>query len=238
MADLKETLYFLDVGNDSLWTQDGSVRIDAVSKAFGETVTREDIINADPEFSREKLKSVLGKDKSQENPGDTGEVADSPDGFLAKEEDNTNKENSYASQKETKTEEVQEVEIYSKAPTTRFIKNIANLDEHELQRDKDSIENNIKSLQAKSKRVEDSISNAKLHLLAVNKTMNAKFPNSTETQAIQSYIKAQNKAREERARKRSLILDNFDISDIDPRAPVDRAMARRNSRGSARPTKI
>ena len=51
--DIKEALGTLDKSNDDHWTADGLPRIDVVSAIVGEKVTRAQISEADPDFTRE-----------------------------------------------------------------------------------------------------------------------------------------------------------------------------------------
>lgn len=51
--DIKEALSNLDVLDDENWTQDGSPKVEKISELVGHTVTRAEIIDAAPKFTKE-----------------------------------------------------------------------------------------------------------------------------------------------------------------------------------------
>lgn len=53
MSDLKDALKQLDVNNDDHWTKGGLPMVDVVSHFHGETVTRSDIAEVWPDFTRD-----------------------------------------------------------------------------------------------------------------------------------------------------------------------------------------
>lgn len=59
--NISEALAELDGMDDDQWTADGAPKIDAVSGLVGDKVSRQDIIDAAPEFSRENM--VLPQDE-------------------------------------------------------------------------------------------------------------------------------------------------------------------------------
>lgn len=60
MTDLAAALALLDPRDDSLWTSDGAVRLDAVRAVVGAPVTRAQVIEAAPGFSRQARAAELG----------------------------------------------------------------------------------------------------------------------------------------------------------------------------------
>lgn len=72
MADadrIKTALQSLDPDNNDQWTSSGQPLVDAVQKAMGDaTVTRQEITNADPQFSRDALKAALSGNQSVTDP--------------------------------------------------------------------------------------------------------------------------------------------------------------------------
>ena len=53
--DIKEALASLDALDDEQWTQDGAPKTDVVSELVGHKVSRAEIIEAAPKFSRENM---------------------------------------------------------------------------------------------------------------------------------------------------------------------------------------
>lgn len=57
MSDLKDALRKLDVNNDDHWTKGGLPLVDVVSDLYGQPVTRAEIAEVWPEFSRDVLRA-------------------------------------------------------------------------------------------------------------------------------------------------------------------------------------
>ena len=83
------------------------------------------------------------------------------------------------------------------------------------------------------KRAEEARVSAKM----IMNRIRALEPSMTNDQSIRAYIDSQNAARMERAKGRAVVLRHLKVEDIDPRSALDRAMARKNSRGAQRPTR-
>jgi hypothetical protein len=76
---IKAALVGLDPKNDDIWTSSGQPLVDAVRKAVGDdTITRQDITNADPTFSREAALAALGTVEEQTAPPAEPEVKVQP----------------------------------------------------------------------------------------------------------------------------------------------------------------
>lgn len=76
---IKAALAGLDPKNDDIWTSSGQPLVDAVRKAVGDdTITRQDITNADPTFSREAALAALGTVEEQTAPPAEPEVKVQP----------------------------------------------------------------------------------------------------------------------------------------------------------------
>ena len=50
--NIREALSQLDTLDDDLWTSEGYPKIDAVKELLGRSVTRQEIVEAAPQFSR------------------------------------------------------------------------------------------------------------------------------------------------------------------------------------------
>lgn len=110
-----------------------------------------------------------------------------------------------------KTDEIEEV--------------IANL---EVRRDEFAAE--VEALQSKMTDIKIAIKLSKLKIAASIK-------NSSDQDALQAYFKSEQDARMARAERRQQMLKEFDVEELDPRAPIDAAMGRQTRRGTKRPTR-
>lgn len=83
MADaekIKAALAGLDPANDDVWTSSGQPLVDTIRKAIGDdTITRQDITNADPAFSREALKAAKVAAVEQATKAAAQDDADKPE---------------------------------------------------------------------------------------------------------------------------------------------------------------
>jgi hypothetical protein len=59
----------------------------------------------------------------------------------------------------------------------------------------------------------------------LKKAKETKYPNTTDTQAIQEHIKKQNEIRLEKAKTKQLLISNLKLSEIDVKSPLDKAIA-------------
>ena len=64
--NLANALQSLDVENDEHWTQDGQARLDVLKEMVGSQVTRDDIKEVAPKFTR--ANNVVTSDKQPDNP--------------------------------------------------------------------------------------------------------------------------------------------------------------------------
>jgi len=71
--DLKETLQLLEQDNPNHWTSDGLPVVAVVAELFGQPITRKDITEADPTFTRESL-TLEPIEEAEEDPEPVGEV--------------------------------------------------------------------------------------------------------------------------------------------------------------------
>lgn len=74
--DIKAALAKLDPANDEHWTTDGLPRLDAVEAMVGSAVSRKDITNAAPEFTRGVAQSVVDEARDEETAGPTDDEDD------------------------------------------------------------------------------------------------------------------------------------------------------------------
>lgn len=83
-------------------------------------------------------------------------------------------------------------------------------------------------LRDESSQIKQAIAQVKLRIRDL-------FPNSSNSDATREYIESQTRNRAERIGIRNSVLDNLSSEELRGRSPLDEAMARRPTRGSARP---
>jgi hypothetical protein len=83
-----------------------------------------------------------------------------------------------------------------------------------------------------------NIISKEVELTKVQTEYNSLFPGQTNQEDIIDFIKSQNQQRLQRHERNRQAFSNIKISDLDPRAPVDRAMARKTGRGYKRPSRV
>lgn len=74
--EILEALLGLSPGNDEHWTTDGLPRLDAVENLLGASVTRKQLTNAAPEFTRGVAQSVVDEARDEETAGPTDDEDD------------------------------------------------------------------------------------------------------------------------------------------------------------------
>lgn len=93
MADkekIKEALSELDTVDDDQWTNEGAPLVEVVSRLVGENVTRQEIVEAAPKFTRENPE--LEEDNSSDGEEQPNETAPDPDQDSEPEENITEDE--------------------------------------------------------------------------------------------------------------------------------------------------
>jgi len=210
----------LDPLDDDQWTTDGSPKVETVSGLIGETVKRQDIVNAAPDFNREKASTV-------EDNEDFSDVVKEND---SNEDVEISSENTFS---EMSGDEVLKPEM-SPSEFQSWLLTVAKegLEEIEssLKKQNDEVGQEIKKLQDLQKRITTVIT------MTRNRIKEA-FPNSVDAHAIRSFIESQTAARAARVERRQTILKGIRPDELDYRAPIDAAMARKTKRGAQRPVR-
>lgn len=217
--DIKEALSQLDTLDDNLWTQDGSPKIEAVSDLVGSKVTRAEILEAAPKFSRENPDTSASDDetKTDEAKPDEAEVASDED-FSLLDDLETSKPMSPADLAE---------KVLKKLPPKQ------------LPMAEEVLKKQLAMLDAYEKEVAEAKRNLKLCLATTRTWIKSLIPDMSNQEAIQNYIKKSHEARARKANALQTALGGLrpsDIAKLDPRAPIDKAFARKDSRGASRPT--
>lgn len=205
---IKEALAQLDVLDDDQWTSDGAPRVDVVEKIVGEVVTRKDIIEANPHFNRKFASEPKELDEDEDEDEDE-QFAESVK-HLSEVTPMTEKEFAVFI-KEVPKEELEDVLSF-------------------LRIQQDAVEDDVKKIQDLKNRLVRAVAFTKARIAN-------EIPNMSNQEAIRAYIETQRQLREERMAKRKAILSNISPRDLDPRAPIDSAMARKTGRGGKRPAR-
>lgn len=211
---INEALALLDPANDEHWTADGAPRVDVVQELTGlEKLVRKDITTAAPNFTRATAAAPEpepseGDDEQEPDAAEQDEGPDSPElAELKAQAEELVPEEPSDEVRAQAREEFAALEAKFKA----------------LAKDREDI---AKELEQAQKEMDEAYD----RMLKVD-------PDMTNGEAIQEFIKRQNQNRLDRALRTQKILQGIDRKTLDPRAPIDAAMARNNSRGSTRPTR-
>lgn len=214
--DIKEALASLDALDDEQWTQDGAPKTDVVSELVGHKVSRAEIIEAAPKFSRENMVVEDDDEKEPEVETETEETVI----------DNSILE-AFA-------------EMDPMLPEELAAKVLSKIDPMQLESVEKLLIEQIAVSAAKQKEIDEMNRRLKLGLATTRLWIKQLVPDMNNQQAIQEYIK---RSQANRAAKNSAIqqiLGGAKLSDLvklDPRAAIDRAFARKTARGGNRPTR-
>lgn len=221
--DIKEALSQLDALDDEQWTMDGAPKTDAVSNLIGKKVSRAEIIDAAPKFSRENqdlTDEIEDKDKEPEQPP----VVDDD---LEAAPINTDLLQAFA-------------EMEPMLPQQLADKILTNLPKELLPEVEKLLIEQIAELANRQKEADEMARKLKLSLATTRTWIKALIPDMSNQQAIQAYIKASAENRNAKAKAVHDALGGMKITDLvklDPRAAIDRAFARKTARGGQRPSR-
>ena len=225
--DLKEALLQLDALNDDHWTGNGDPLITAVEEFTGFPVSRKEVIDVAPDYTRKS-------------------AGDGTSMLLPKEED----EGSAVPEKEKAEEVIPVSDDDGASLMAEFVdENYDDLNQEDMNQfvsevsDEDAVAG-IVALEKVEAGLSKDIANLttkqnKIRLLKkmVRLAINARQPTNTNQQAIRDYIKSQ---YDERSRKSDVMkgFQSFDLSSMDPRSKLDQVMAQKPKPGSKRPERI
>lgn len=216
--NIKEALTQLDALDDEQWTQDGAPKTDVVSELVGKKVSRAEIIEAAPKFSRENQDLMIEETK---------ELEQSPI-----------VEPSAASIDMTLLEAFSEMEPM--LPQELAGKVLKDLPKELLPEVEKLLIGQIAELAARQKEIDEVGRKLKLSLATTRTWIKALIPDMSNQQAIQAYIRSSAENRNAKAKAVHDALGGMKITDLvklDPRAAIDRAFARKTARGVQRPTR-
>ena len=209
--NIREALSQLDTLDDDLWTSEGYPKIDAVKELLGRSVTRQEIVEAAPQFSRsnpiveeEKLDEEASEDQPKVVFSDDPELISN---FAQEEPVDVNSFLGFLNT--VPTDQLEELKSVLDKQKQGVRDSRSKLDEYELR-----INGALTMTKARIKR---------------------EIPDISDREANQDYLKSQADLRAKKKMATAELLKGMDISSLDPRAPIDRAFARKTARGTQRP---
>ncbi len=217
--DIKEALTSLDALDDEQWTQDGAPKTDVVSELVGQKVSRAEIIEAAPKFSRENM-------------------------VVEDEEANDKKEPEVKTEIEETVIDNSVLETFAEMdpmlPEELAANVLSKIDPMQLESVEKLLIEQIAVSAAKQKEIDEMNRRLKLSLATTRLWIKQLVPDMNNQQAIQEYIKHSQANRAAKNAAVQQILGGAKLSDLvklDPRAAIDRAFARKTARGGNRPTR-
>ena len=216
--NIKEALGQLDTLEDANWTADGAPAVDAVSALLGKKVSRAEITEAAPKFSRENT----------DLSGPTTEVQEQEPAPVAEEP--------------TIDMSVLEafVDMEPMLPNELADKVLSKIDPKLLPEIDLMLAQQMLIIEQKEKEVEEMKRKVKLGRALTQTWIKQLVPDMSNQQAIQAYIRSSHERRAEKAAEIRTVLGGLkpaDIAKLDPRAAIDRAFARKTARGTNRPVR-
>lgn len=199
--DIREALSQLDSMNDDHWTGDNVPRLDVLSELVGRKVTRKEVFDAAPKFSRTSMEIPT------EPTADSGaEGGGEP-----------------------------ETGSFATMPMKEFMSLLVELAPEGLVSLRESIDEAALELDRQEAALKQARVNLKIMKVQTTRRLNNIAPDFTTQQAIQHHLQTQHELRAAKVAATRELLKGLKPSDLDPRAMIDRAMARKNQRGTQRP---
>lgn len=209
--DIREALSKLDLFDDSQWTDEGSPKIDAVKQLLGRPVKREEIINAAPHFSRENpiIEGLDEVDVIDDEVLDVEPLAD----------------NSFI-------EAFKSLEPMQPAVFLGFLQRVP---KELLQELLEVMQAQQREIAQAKKDLEEKDRMIRVEILHTKARIQREIPDISDREANMLYIKRQQEIRAQKYAATSALLKGIDPRTLDPRAQIDRAMAKKTARGGNRP---
>lgn len=204
--EIKEALAQLDAFDDDQWTADGLPKLDVVSGMVGERVTRQQVTDAAPQFNRENM-----------------ETDDAEEEGLREEEGEVTSDNL--------------TEYLSGEPMQQrqFAHFLSKVSKEELTAFEAVLNDQLEELEERRAKTEDLYQRVKVSRSLVRNRIRVDMPDMSNQEAIRAYISRSHQVKSEKAEVSRDLLSKIDINALDPRAPIDRAFARKLQRGTKRP---
>lgn len=206
--DIREALSQLDTLDDSLWTGEGLPKIEAVKELLGRPVTRQEIIDAAPQFSRM-------------NPIED-EKPDPEQNFKLPEAEDLSMLDTFADSAPMQPEV--------------FLGFLRTVPKEGLQELLEILRQQKVAVNDQRKKLDEMDRLIGIAALHTKNRISREIPDVSDAEANRAYIKRQQELRAQKHAATTALLKGVDLKSLDPRAPIDRAMARKNTRGTKRPT--
>lgn len=207
--DIKEALSKLDTLDNDQWTADGAPKIETVKELLGRAVTRQEIVDAAPKFSRENPLF----DEAPEEPT----IDENPEPEIV----DTSAIEAFAD------EEPMELGAFLDVLKTVPANQLTAMLEVLRVQEQGVIEHR--------KRVEEMGLRIRQSVMHVKARIQREVPDVDNQQAIRDYLNSQQQTRAAKHALTHAVLKGIDLKQLDPRAAIDRAMARKTTRGANRP---
>lgn len=220
--DIKEALAQLDSMEDSHWTADGAPAVDAVSALMEKKVTRAEITNAAPKFSRENMDLT-----EVETTNAVSEEGQGQEEVIVDEELDTSVLEEF-------------VEMEPMLPNELADKVLSKINPKLLPEVERMLSEQIAMVEAKEREVEEMKRKLKLGKALIQTWIKQLIPDMSNQEAIQAYIRSSAANRAAKAAEIQRVLGGLkpaDIAKLDPRAAIDKAFARKTARGGQRPVR-
>lgn len=213
--EIKQALTEMDAFDDDQWTAEGLPKLDYLSGQVGEKVTRAEIMGIAPHFTRANM----------EIPGQEEEANAEEEGLREGSEEVTS-----TNLEKYLSEEPMEPRVFA-----TFMQGVTS---KELTAFEAVLFEQMKELEKQKTVAEELHRRVKVAASIVKARIRSDLPDMSNQQAIQAYIKSQNKIKGEQVEATRDLLSKIDLKKLDPRAPIDRAFARKTQRGAQRPTRV
>lgn len=202
--DIREALSNLDPFNDDQWTDEGAPLVDVLKELLGRPVTRQEITDAAPHFTRENF--VFEEPAVVEEPVSTFDASILVD-FADKEPMDVNS----------------------------FLGFLQTVPKEGLLYLQEIIRKQQADVAAARKKLDDQEFKIRGALVYTKARITREIPDISDAEANRRYIAKQQELRAAKHAATHALLKGVDLKALDPRSPIDRAMARKNTRGTQRP---
>jgi len=218
--DIKEALAQLDTMDDDKWTEDGAPLVDAVSEIMGGKVTRKEITDAAPKFSRSNA-DLTPVEPEQEEPVVEETVVEDDEPLT--------------------TDMLEKfVEMEPMLPQELAEKFLSKVDPRLLPEIELLMAQQYQILEAKQSELDELKRRVKIGRSLTQTWIKRLVPDMSNQEAIQAYIRSSQAQRASKTNEIRTILGGLkpaDIAKLDPRAAIDKAFARKTTRGGGRPAR-
>lgn len=213
--DIQEALATLDPEDSSLWTADGLPKVEVVRELVEDSdITRADITDAAPQFTRD---NPIVEIEEEEGGDDDAEEEGVREG----------------------EEEVTSLDELELSDPVAFYQQLQGMGREQAQAAAEAVSAEMNELGETLKKLQEDFNVLSINLTNAKNRVQALTPRNQPQLDIMAHIKKQNELRAQKAGVAKTVREKIgNLADLDPRAPIDRAMARNRKRGTQRPARI